>query len=46
MSGYTENAVAHQSVLDADVELLPKPFSFEQLLSRVRQLLDAAGPRG
>jgi PAS domain S-box-containing protein len=46
MSGYTENAVTHQSALDTNVELLPKPFSFEQLLIRVRQLLDIRSPAG
>jgi PAS domain S-box-containing protein len=42
VSGYTENTVVHRGELDADVELLAKPFSPAQLQARVRALLDHA----
>jgi PAS domain S-box-containing protein len=41
-TGYSRNAILHHGRLDADVQLLPKPFTFEQLASRVRDVLDAA----
>ena len=39
-TGYSRNAIVHHGRLDADVELLPKPFTFEQLASRIREILD------
>jgi signal transduction histidine kinase/ActR/RegA family two-component response regulator len=41
-SGYTENAIVHNSRLDAGVELLSKPYSREQLAAKVRRVLDGA----
>ena len=41
MSGYTTNAIVHRGELDEGVVLLQKPFSFEELSLRVRQVLDA-----
>jgi PAS domain S-box-containing protein len=41
MSGYTENTIVHQGVLDDGCEFLPKPVSLENLYTRVRQVLDA-----
>lgn len=39
-SGYTRNAVVHNGVVDAGVELIGKPFSIEELAARVREMLD------
>lgn len=41
-TGYTRNAIIHQGRLDADVELLTKPFTHEILVAKVRQMFDAA----
>ena len=40
-TGYTRNAIIHQGRLDAEVELLTKPFTAEALVRKVRQMLDA-----
>ena len=42
-TGYTKNAIVHNGMLDADVAFLPKPFTFEQLALKVRQVLDGTG---
>ncbi|MCX7322238.1 MAG: response regulator, partial [Hyphomicrobiales bacterium] len=39
-TGYTRNAVVHNGVLDADVDLLGKPFSVDQLAEKIRAALD------
>jgi len=39
-TGYASNAIVHNGTLDADVELIPKPFSSDALSRRVRQILD------
>ncbi len=39
-TGYTRNAVVHNGVLDAGVELLGKPFTLDELAARVRAVLD------
>ena len=41
MSGYTENVVGHDGMLDAGVRLLQKPFNLRDLKLRVREVLDA-----
>ena len=40
-TGYTRNAIIQQGRLDAEVELLTKPFTAEALASKVRQILNA-----
>ena len=41
MSGYTENAVGHDGMLDPGINLLQKPFSLPALKDRVREVLDS-----
>ena len=43
MTGYTRNAIIHQGRLDRGMNMISKPFSFEELASKVRQVLDAEG---
>ena len=40
-SGYAHQALVHQGRLDPDVELLGKPFTFEELAAKIRGALDA-----
>ena len=42
MSGYTENVVGHNGMLDAGVRLLQKPFNLRDLKSKVREVLDTS----
>jgi len=44
MSGYTENVIGHNGMLDAGVRLLQKPFNLRDLRSKVREVLDATSP--
>jgi signal transduction histidine kinase/DNA-binding response OmpR family regulator len=39
-TGYSRNAIVHHGRLDAGVQLITKPFTFDQLATRVRDLLD------
>jgi CheY-like chemotaxis protein len=39
-TGYTRNAIVHNGRLDAGVNLLSKPFTYDSLAARVRRLLD------
>jgi len=41
MSGYTENVIGHNGMLDHGVRLLQKPFNLRDLRSKVREVLDA-----
>lgn len=45
MSGYTDNAVAAQGVLEEGTFLLQKPFEPEALRNKVREVLDVASPK-
>ncbi len=40
MSGYTENGILHQGVLDKKMAYLQKPFSMERLVGKVREVLE------
>ena len=40
-TGYARNAIVHHGRLDPGVELITKPFSYADLASRIRDLLDA-----
>jgi CheY-like chemotaxis protein len=41
MSGYTDDAIVHHGVLDADTQFLEKPFTLDGLARKVREVLDA-----
>lgn len=43
MSGYSDNAIVHHGVIDADVHFLQKPFSQKMLARKVREVLDSTG---
>ena len=45
MSGYTENAIGHNGLLEPGLNLLQKPFSLPALKTRVRELLDTQPPQ-
>ena len=40
MSGYTEDIIMGKGLLKPDTELIPKPISPDNLLRRVREVLD------
>lgn len=41
-TGYSRNAIVHHGRLDPGVQLISKPFTFEGLAARIRDVLDAA----
>ena len=41
MSGYTDDAIMDHGVLESGTHLLHKPFSEENLIRKVREVLDA-----
>jgi CheY-like chemotaxis protein len=42
MSGYTENAIIHHGVLDPDIAFIQKPFKYDTLARKVREMLDGS----
>jgi len=42
MTGYTRNAIIHHGRLDADIDLLTKPFTADGLARKVRRILDGS----
>jgi two-component system cell cycle sensor histidine kinase/response regulator CckA len=42
MSGYTANVIAHHGVLEQGVHFIQKPFSMQDLATKVREALDQA----
>jgi FixJ family two-component response regulator len=46
MSGYTNDAIGRQGVLDPGVHLLQKPFTTDALLASVRSALDQSRAAG
>jgi hypothetical protein len=40
MSGYTDNAIIHHGVLEKGTNFIQKPFTFEGLTKKVREVLD------
>ena len=45
MSGYTDTAITHGGVLEPGVHLIQKPFSFEELAARIREVLEGSSER-
>ena len=44
MSGYTDDSIVRHGVLQAEIELLQKPFTSDSLTQRVREVLDGRDP--
>jgi len=43
MSGYAADVISNRGLLDPAEYYIPKPFSLESLLEKVRGILDQAG---
>jgi CheY-like chemotaxis protein len=43
-TGYARNAIVHDGRLDPGVQLLPKPFTYDALATKLRELLDPHRP--
>lgn len=46
MSGYTDEAIVHQGVLNSSAEFIQKPFTPASLSKKVREVLDSNGNAG
>ncbi len=44
MSGYTNDIIVHQGILDEEVHFIQKPFSMQHLALKVREILDTGSP--
>jgi PAS domain S-box-containing protein len=44
LSGYSENHIHRQGIIEPGINLVQKPVSAQDLLRKVRKILDAAGP--
>lgn len=42
MSGYTDDAIVHHGILDAGTQFIEKPFTPDALVTKVREVLNAA----
>ena len=42
-TGYTKDAIVHEGTLDPGVDMLPKPFTVDQLARKIRQVIDREG---
>lgn len=40
MSGYTDNVIVHHGILEKGIDFIQKPFTFEGLVRKVREVLD------
>ncbi|MBW7996508.1 MAG: response regulator [Candidatus Glassbacteria bacterium] len=41
ISGYSDNSIVHHGILDQGIEFIQKPFQPSQLITKIRELLDA-----
>jgi hypothetical protein len=45
VSGYTDDAISQHGVVEPEIHFLSKPYTYEQLLRKVREVLDEARNR-